>query len=166
MIRAKHLKLVKKIFDYCAKYNLKISVAESCTGGLLATYFTYLPGSSEFFDRAIVSYSSNAKIDLFNISKEILESYNAVSFEVAILMARNLNSNKDNYLSIATTGLLGPNDDGSGKPIGLVYIAVNIGNEYLRVRELMLSGNRHDIQDQVIDRTLNLVIESLAYAKE
>ncbi len=166
MIQAKHLNLVKKIFDYCAKYNLKISVAESCTGGLLATYFTYLPGSSEFFDKAIVSYSNNAKIDLFNIPKGILESYSAVSFEVAILMAQNLNSNQDNYLSIATTGLLGPNDDGSGKPVGLIYIAVNIGNESLRVKELMLKGDRHDIQEQVIDHVLNLAIESLVYAQE
>ena len=164
MIQAKHLNLVKKIFDYCAKYNLKISVVESCTGGLLATYFTYLPGSSEFFDKAIVSYSNNAKIDLFNITKEILESYSAVSFEVAILMAQNLNRNQDNYLSIATTGLLGPNDDGSGKPVGLVYIAVNIGNESLRVKKLMLKGDRHDIQEQVIDHVLNLTIESLVYA--
>ena len=127
---------------------------------------TYLPGSSEFFDKAIVSYSNNAKIDLFNIPKGILESYSAVSFEVAILMAQNLNSNQDNYLSIATTGLLGPNDDGSGTPVGLIYIAVNIGNESLRVKELMLKGDRHDIQEQVIDHVLNLAIESLVYAQE
>ena len=161
MIQVQHLDLVKQIFDYCAKYNLKICTAESCTGGLLAGYFTYLSGSSEYFDKGIVSYSNEAKMDLLNIPKEILENYGAVSSEVATLMAQNLSANQNKYISIATTGLLGPNDDGSGKPVGLVYIAVNIKNEILRVKELVLKGDRHDIQDQVIGHALDLTISSL-----
>lgn len=166
MIQVKHLDLIKKIFDCCAKYSLKICIAESCTGGLLAAYFTYLSGSSEFFDKAIVSYSNNAKVDLLNIPKEVLENYGAVSFEIATLMAQNLSKSHDKYISIAITGLLGPNDDGSGKPVGLVYIAVNIRNESLRVKKLMLKGDRYDMQEQVINHALNLTIESLSYVQE
>ena len=145
---------------------MKICIAESCTGGLLAAYFTYLSGSSEFFDKAIVSYSNNAKVDLLNIPKEVLENYGAVSFEIATLMALNLSKSQDKYISIAITGLLGPNDDGSGKPVGLVYIAVNIRNESLRVKKLMLKGDRYDMQEQVINHALNLTIESLSYVQE
>ncbi len=166
MIQVKHLDLIKKIFDCCAKYSLKICIVESCTGGLLAAYFTYLSGSSEFFDKAIVSYSNNAKVDLLNIPKEVLENYGAVSFEIATLMAQNLSKSQDKYISIAITGLLGPNDDGSGKPVGLVYIAVNIRNESLRVKKLMLKGDRYDMQEQVINHALNLTIESLSYVQE
>lgn len=161
MIQVQHLDLVKQIFDYCDKYNLKICTAESCTGGLLASYFTYLPGSSEYFDKGIVSYSNEAKMDLLNIPKEILGNYGAVSSEVATLMAKNISLNKNKYISISTTGLLGPKDDGTGKPVGLIYIAVNIRNELLKVKELKLQGDRHMMQEQVIVQALELAINSL-----
>ena len=103
---------------------------------------------------------------MLNIPKEVLENYGAVSFEIATLMAQNLSKSQDKYISIAITGLLGPNDDGSGKPVGLVYIAVNIRNESLRVKKLMLKGDRYDMQEQVINHALNLTIESLSYVQE
>jgi PncC family amidohydrolase len=160
MINSKYLDLVRQIFDYCNKYKLKICVAESCTGGLLSTYFTYLPGSSKFFEKGLVTYSNHSKTQLLNISPDILANYSAVSFETAMLMAQNISLGHSDYLSLATTGVLGPDNDGTN-PIGLVYIGCNTKNELLKVQKLMLNGSRHEMQDQVVGHILNLAIDNL-----
>ncbi len=161
MIRLKYLDLVKQIFSYCAKYKLKICTAESCTGGLLSAYFTYIPGSSKFFNKGLICYTNEAKIDLLHVPKAVLDHYGAVSFETVMLMAQNNSKSQDNYISIATTGMLGPDSKNSLKSAGLVYIAINIGNNKLDVKKFLLSGDRHKIQNYVIEQALLYTINNL-----
>lgn len=151
-------KLVQQIFQYCKTENIKIRTAESCTGGSIASLFTTLPGSSDFFDRGIVTYSNKAKEELLNISPEILERYGAVSYETAMLMVENLV--KQNTIGIATTGILGPDSNNTNKPVGLVYISTHL-NQKTNIKKLSLFGTRDNIKEQVITEALKLCLSSL-----
>lgn len=151
--------LVEEIFNLCAKKNIKICTVESCTGGSIASILTSLPGSSKFFDRGLVTYSNTSKINLLNINPEVLKSYGAVSHETALLMVES--QNKLNTVTIATTGILGPDSDSTNKPIGLIYIATHYDNE-TRIKELSLSGTRDTIKEQVILHSLELCLETIS----
>ena len=152
--------LVTEIFQYCTAHNTKIRTAESCTGGSLASRFTTLPGSSQFFDRGVVTYSNQAKQEVLNIPSSILNDYGAVSFETATLMAENLTNDQQNIISIATTGILGPDTDNTNRPVGLVYIAIH-HNHQTEVQEFNLSGNRNSIKEQVIIEALKLCLSTI-----
>lgn len=152
--------LIRTIFQYCSTKNLIIRTAESCTGGGLAAKFTSIPGASKFFDRGLVTYSNTAKHELLDIPQDVLVRYGSVSFETATLMAENLTAKKQNILSIATTGILGPDSDDRKNPIGLVYIAVNY-HYATEVRKLNLSGDRESIKKQAILQALKLCLSTL-----
>lgn len=152
--------LVQQIFQYCTKNNITIRVAESCTGGSLSSLFTSLPGSSNIFDRGVVTYSNKAKEELLSIASEVLDRYGAVSYEIATLMVENLIQQKQNILGLAITGILGPASDNTKKPVGLVYIAVHYQNQ-TTVKKLSLSGNRDSIKSQVLLATLQLCLDKI-----
>ena len=126
------LDLMKK----CIKFNYNIGTAESCTGGLISSTITNIPGSSQIFDMGIVSYSNDAKIKFLNINPEELEMHGAVSSQVCSSMSKNLlKINPKIQLSIAVSGIAGPNSDDSNKDVGLVFISAShstktICNEY------------------------------------
>jgi PncC family amidohydrolase len=145
--------LIQRIFQYCTNKHIVLRTAESCTGGGLASLLTTLPGSSNFFDRGVVTYSNISKVDLLNIPEEVLEKYGAVSFEVATLMAENLIGHAQNILSIATTGILGPTSDPTHQPVGLVYIALHCNNK-TEVKKFNFSGDRDSIKAQVLSEAL------------
>ena len=105
------------------KKGLKISCAESCTGGMLAAKLTDLPGSSAIFDRGFITYSNNAKIELLGVSRKTLVKYGAVSEEVAREMALGALLRSDAHVAISITGIAGPGAS-KFKPEGLVYFAV------------------------------------------
>ena len=100
--------------------NLKLSCAESCTGGLVSSYFTDISGASEFIEQNFVTYSNEAKTKILNVKPKTLETYGAVSEEVAYQMAVGLLNYADT--SVATTGILGPTGGSKEKPIGLCYM--------------------------------------------
>jgi PncC family amidohydrolase len=149
--------LVQQIFQHCSTKSAMIRTAESCTGGNLAAQFTNISGSSEFFDRGLVTYSNVAKHELLDIPQDVLVRYGAVSFETATLMAENLTTGRQNILSIATTGILGPNSDDTKSPIGLVYIATSYNNK-TDAKRLNLTGNRDSIREQTILEALKLCL--------
>ena len=126
------LDLMKK----CIKFNYNIGTAESCTGGLISSTITNIPGSSQIFDMGIVSYSNNAKIKFLNINPEEIDMHGAVSSQVCSSMSKNLlKINPKIQLSIAVSGIAGPNSDDSNKDVGLVFISAShsrktICNEY------------------------------------
>jgi len=106
--------------------NIKISIAESCSGGMLSSFFIDNDGVSSVFDRGLIVYSNQAKIDLLGINVSKLEKFGAVSEEIALEMAAALNKNQENSLAIAITGIAGPNGGSDLKPIGLVYISCSV----------------------------------------
>jgi PncC family amidohydrolase len=136
---------------------LTVSVAESCTGGLLSHYLTLLPGSSAFFRAGVVAYSTAAKETLLGIPRRAIGRYGVVSHEIAVAMAERIRDLSGSDFSLATTGNLGPAVLES-KELGLVYIAVSgsFGSEF---RELRLKGNREEIKTAVSIHALELLLE-------
>ena len=125
------------------KKNLSISVAESCTGGLLGSRITDVPGSSAYFMGGMIVYSNEAKIKQLQVAKDTIRKYGAVSEETAREMAKNIRELFQTDLGIAITGIAGPDGGSARKPVGLVYIGLAY-KEDLKVYELKLKGNREN----------------------
>lgn len=104
--------------------SLKLAVAESCTGGLVSNLLTNVSGSSEYFERGVISYSNAAKVELLKVNEDVIAEHGAVSLEVARQMAAGVKSTAGADFGLAVTGIMGPGGATAGKPIGLVYIAV------------------------------------------
>lgn len=115
---------LKKIAKYLKENKLTLATAESCTGGLLSSRFTDLSGSSDFIKTNFVTYANEAKQKYLNVSKEILDTFGAVSEECAYSMAEGLPKCTNCDLAICTTGIAGPTGGTKNKPVGLVYISV------------------------------------------
>lgn len=113
---------VKEFTDYLLKNKLTVSVAESCTSGLVAKTLTDRSGSSAYFWGGVASYDNNAKIKLLNVREQTLAQFGAVSEQTAIEMASGIRKISDSDLSISLTGIAGPGGAVNGKPVGTVYI--------------------------------------------
>ena len=140
--RAAHL------LDRCRQAGLKLTTAESCTGGLLSAALTDVAGSSDVFDRGFVTYSNDAKMDMLGVSETILTSYGAVSEETARAMAAGALSESGADLAVAVTGIAGPGGGSDDKPVGLVHIAaahrsVDIVHQKILFGDIGRSAIRH-----------------------
>jgi nicotinamide-nucleotide amidase len=123
--------LVYKLSELLRAKHLKISTAESCTGGMIACLLTELPGSSDWFERGFVTYSNLAKQEMLAVNPELIKSYGAVSQEVAEAMALGALTHSAADLSLSVTGIAGPTGGSSQKPVGTVWIAW-AGTNFLR----------------------------------
>jgi nicotinamide-nucleotide amidase len=123
-----------------------IAIAESCTGGIISGKLTNVPGISKVFNRGIVSYSNESKIENLKVSKDTLEKYGAVSMETAIEMANGVRKAAKTDLGFSVTGIAGPDGGTEEKPVGLVYIAL-AGKEGVECKKLQLWGNRDRIRN-------------------
>ena len=144
------------VFNLLKENNLKIGFCESCTGGLVSSKITRLSGSSEVFEKAIVTYSNNAKVEEVDVKQSTLDKHGAVSSQTAIEMAVGLLANSNIDLAVSITGIAGPNGGSESKPVGLVYIclATKEGNI---VEKNIFSGNRVSIQERASLTVFNLV---------
>ena len=113
--------LLNKVFNLLKKQKITVATAESCTGGLIAHTLTNISGSSEYFDRGIISYSNKSKMELLDVSEDLLIKHGAVSPEVVKEMAENIRTKSKVDIGIATTGIAGPTGGTKEKPVGLVY---------------------------------------------
>jgi nicotinamide-nucleotide amidase len=111
------------LLDLCRERKLKLTTAESCTGGLVAATLTDIPGSSDVLDRAFVTYSNAAKQTMLGVSAAMLERFGAVSRETAEAMARGALAHAPVHLAVSITGIAGPGGAVPGKPVGLVHFA-------------------------------------------
>jgi len=146
-----------KIHACFKRSGLKLSVAESCTGGFISHLITALPGASLFFDSSIISYSNESKIKLLGISESLIRKHGAVSEEVARAMAAAIRKKRKTDYSLSTTGNLGP-DPMEGKKVGLVYMAVDRGNETVS-RGVLFDGTREEIKQRAALSALQLLSE-------
>lgn len=153
------LKYVREIFAICDKKNLKIRVAESCTGGYLASLFTLLPGSSKYFDYGIVAYSNEAKHKFLNISLDTLVRYGAVSIIVSEAMTKAIAGK--NIIALSTTGLIGPKGDETNIKVGTVYVSIATENSTYKTKELIVNSSREENRELVVKSALQLARESL-----
>jgi nicotinamide-nucleotide amidase len=132
----------------------KIATAESCTGGWIAQVITEVPGSSAWFDRGFVTYSNNAKIQMLGVNPQTLAEHGAVSAEAAQQMAAGALENSEADWAIAVTGIAGPDGGSEEKPVGTVYIAWQNKTGFSKVEKLNLSGNRHQIRKQTVEKAI------------
>ena len=147
--------LVKKLI----KKNLKISFAESCTGGLLSSSITSVSGSSKIFDLGLITYSNQAKIKFLKVNKNIIKKYGAVSHECCSAMVNNLSKISKANINISITGIAGPNGGTKQKPVGLVYIGIKKGNKSQIFKCLFKNKKRSLIQKATVKKALDLVFK-------
>lgn len=153
----------KELHEVCADLLLmngkSIAVAESCTGGMLASKFVSIPGSSRWFLEGCVTYSNEAKLKRLNVSAKTLESVGTVSRQTALEMARGIMKTSGADIGLSTTGIAGPDGGTEEKPVGLVYIALVSGKKE-EVRELHLAGDRNRIRNLACLHVLDLLRRS------
>lgn len=133
--------LPEKVVQNLISHNLKIASAESCTGGMFAANITDVSGASAIFDRGIVTYSNQAKVEELGVREDTLIKFGAVSKETAIEMAQGIKRVAVSDIGISVTGIAGPSGGTESKPVGLVYMCVAFEGR-LVCRELRLKGNR------------------------
>jgi len=149
--------LNKKIIKKIIKKKLTLSVAESCTGGLLSKIITSYPGTSKIFHLGLITYSNGAKINVLKVPKKIIEKHGSVSEQVCISMVKNLSKISKSDISLSVTGIAGPSGGSKKKPVGLVYIAIKRGNKIKSIKCLFKNKNRHNIQNAAANKSLKLI---------
>lgn len=142
---------------------LKLTTAESCTGGLIAALVTAIPGVSDVFERGFVTYSNSAKIGLLGVDYDLLERYGAVSAETAEAMADGALRGSAADVALSVTGIAGPDGGSAEKPVGLVYLGLAMRGQPTRTRELKLGNpGRAEIRAQTVREALGLLREALS----
>jgi len=142
------------------EHDLKVAIAESCTGGLIGDRLTSVPGSSAYFERGVISYSNQAKVDLLDVREDTLQEYGAVSAETAREMVQGIQNSAGSDIALAVTGIAGPGGGSAEKPVGLVYLAVAIGDD-ISVYKRKFNGNRRRVKYLSSQIILNLLRTSL-----
>ena len=151
-------KLSQKIVRLLIKKRLKISLTESCTGGLLSSSITSISGSSKVFTIGLVTYSNHSKISILKVPITIIKKYGAVSYEVCLSMVKNINKISKTNVSVSVTGIAGPKGGTKKKPIGLVFIGIKKDNKTLVRKYLFKNKKRISIQKAAVNKALNLIL--------
>ena len=138
------LTVVEKIAARLTENDLRLSIAESCTGGFISDAITDLPGSSKFYEMSVVSYSERAKRSVLGISSSLLKKHGTVSEETAVAMAKSVRELGGSEIGLSVTGVAGP-ETIEGKEVGLVYMAVAI-EDLLKSKGAKLTGSREEIK--------------------
>ena len=151
-------KLSQKIVRVLTKKRLKISFAESCTGGLLSSSITSISGSSKVFTIGLVAYSNQSKIRILKVPKNVIRKHGAVSYETCLSMVKNLGKISKTNISVSITGIAGPKGGTKQKPVGLVFIGIKKGNKTLVKKYLFKNKKRISIQRATVIKALNLIL--------
>tara|TARA_Y100000816_G_scaffold208121_1_gene153953 strand:- start:94 stop:555 length:462 start_codon:yes stop_codon:yes gene_type:complete len=149
---------MKSLLKLLIKKKIKVSFAESCTGGLLASTVTSINGASKVFNLGLITYSNQSKIRVLKVNKNIIKKYGAVSYECCKSMVNNLAKISKANINISITGIAGPKGGTKQKPVGLVYIGIKKGNK-IKVNEyLFKSQKRSSIQRATVKKALDLIL--------
>ncbi|HUU29062.1 MAG TPA: competence/damage-inducible protein A [archaeon] len=153
--------LISVIAELLVSRELKLAVAESCTGGLFSKTITDLPGSSAYFQAGVVSYSNEAKTMFLGVPEQLIREHGAVSEAVAQAMAGGIKERTGANLALAITGIAGPGGGGEGKPVGTVYIALNDSSSQTAVHRLNFTGDREQIRHRSAVKAAEILWRSL-----
>jgi competence/damage-inducible protein CinA-like protein len=143
----------------------KLSVAESCTGGLISHLMTSVSGSSSYFLGGVTSYANSMKTTYLGVKENELDTHGVVSREIAKAMARGMREKSNADISISVTGIAGPDGGSENKPVGTVFIGI-ADKESTRVEHFLFSGNRYEIQRLTAQTALDIVRRSLLKTKQ
>ena len=155
-----HMRLEQKIAKLLIKEQQTLSIAESCSGGLLTHRITNIPGSSNFLKLGLVTYSNDAKVKLLHVPKKLIKTYDAVSLPVAKQMAKNARKLMNSYWGIGITGIAGPSGGTPQRPVGLVFVAVANAKKTIVTKNLF-KGNRQQIKSQAVTQALKMLLSAL-----
>ena len=150
--------LAKKIVKILIKKKLKISFAESCTGGLLSSTITSVNGSSKVFTLGLLVYSNQSKTQILKVSKNIIRKYGSVSEQVCLAMVNNLSKISKTNISISITGIAGPSGGTKIKPVGLVYVGIKKKDRAEVKKYLFKNNGRSYIQKAAVNKSLRLIL--------
>ena len=150
--------LSKNVVKQLIKKKLKISFAESCTGGLLSSAITSVNGSSKVFKLGLVAYSNESKIKILKVSKKIIRKYGSVSEQVCKAMVKNVSKIGKANISVSITGIAGPSGGTKIKPVGLVYVGIKKGNRVEVKKYLFKNKGRSYIQKAAVNKSLRLIL--------
>ena len=143
------MKLFSKVVKKLIYNNISTSVAESCTGGLLSSKITSIPGVSKIYYLGLVVYSNNSKLSILNISNKLINRYGVVSNQLAKQILQNLYKLTKSQLCICTTGIAGPNGGTVDKPVGLVFIGIKYKKQIIIIKK-KYKGTRIQIQNKTV----------------
>lgn len=161
------LKLASRLVALAKGHNVSIATAESCTGGLVGAAITAISGSSVVYDRGFITYSNEAKIAMLGVDADLIAGYGAVSAQVARAMATGALLGSNANLTVAVTGIAGPDGGTSDKPVGLVHFAAafrstpNMEPDVHDAHDLFGDIGRDRVREQSVDRALHMMIELL-----
>ena len=153
--------ICKKIIRKLTKKKIKISLAESCTGGMLSSSITSINGSSKVFNLGIIAYSNKSKIEILKVPKKILGKYGSVSEQVCKVMAKNVSKIGNTNMSLSVTGIAGPRGGTEKKPVGLVYVGIKKGSKIIVKKYLFKNKGRSYIQNSTVNKCLKLILRTL-----
>ena len=150
--------LANEVVQKLIKKKLKISFAESCTGGMLSSSITSISGSSKIFSLGFITYSNKAKIDILKVPKKIITKYGAVSKECCLSMVKNLSKITKTNISVSVTGIAGPSGGTTSKPVGLVYIGIKKGKKLIIQKNIFINKDRISTQKLATAKVLKSII--------
>ncbi len=157
MFSAGQITLAQEVLDACRGAGLKLAVAESCTGGLIAGCLTAVAGSSDVVERGFVTYTNEAKHDMLGVDAALIETAGAVSEEVARAMAEGALAHSNAQISVAVTGIAGPGGGTADKPVGLVHIAAAKEGGDTVHESHVFDGGRDAVRTQSVTAALEMV---------
>tara|TARA_A100001011_G_C14054999_1_gene733591 strand:+ start:313 stop:783 length:471 start_codon:yes stop_codon:yes gene_type:complete len=154
-------RLNNKVVNLLKKKKLKLSVAESCTGGMLSSAITSVSGSSQIFSMGLVTYSNQSKNLLLNVPKKIIKQYGAVSIQCCFSMVNNLSKISNSNIAVSVTGIAGPKGGTKKKPVGLVFVGIKKNNNIKVNRYFFKNNSRFNIQKATVKKALELILNTV-----
>ena len=154
-------KKIIKIIKLAKRKKSKISVVESCTGGMLSSIITSASGASKIFSMGLVTYSNQAKTNILKVPKKIIQTHGAVSMQCCLTMVNNLNKISKSRICVSITGIAGPKGGTKQKPIGLVYIGIKNGKKLIINKSQFRNKGRSAIQKAAVNKSLSLILKQL-----
>jgi nicotinamide-nucleotide amidase len=154
-------KLIVQMAEVLIEKKLRLAVAESCTGGMLAQQCTSLSGCSDWFECGFVTYSYASKTSLLDVQADVLKEHGAVNKEVAEQMASGVLNHCDANISASITGIAGPSGGSESKPIGTVYIATAVKNQSANATHYLFQGDRQSVREQSVQMSIIEILSRL-----
>jgi PncC family amidohydrolase len=150
-------KNIEQLVRILTRKKISLSIAESCTGGMIAQYLTSVSGASKVFKFGIFTYSNYSKINYLKVPSNLIQKYGAVSKECCVSMVKNLSRISKSKLNIAITGIAGPEGGSKLKPVGLVYIGLKMGDKIQIYEYFFKKKNRDKIRKISVKETIKLI---------
>ena len=154
-------KLSQKIVKLLKRKRLKLSVVESCTGGMLSSTITSISGSSKVFTMGLVTYSNQSKNRVLKVPRQIIRKHGAVSVQCCLSMLNNLSKISKSNIAVSITGIAGPSGGSKQKPVGLVYVGIKKGNKIKIHKYLFKNKGRSHVQKATVRKSLGLILNIL-----